>query len=214
MGLPFTAEQFFQIFATYNGRFSLVVAVWWLASLGIVAAAWRNPARRGRLVTYFLAVLWMWNAVAYHAILFTRINPAAWLFAALFALQAALLVWAGTRRSLQYFSSRGPTFAVGFGLVVYSFLYPFLSALSHAYPATPTFAVPCPTTIMTIGLLLTVHDGVPSGLAIIPILWALIGGSASVILGVPTDYVLLAAAPLWIGMLVAQRMHAIAIPIR
>jgi hypothetical protein len=34
-----------------------------------------------------------WSAVAYHIMFFTRINPAAWLFAAIFLLQAAQLRW-------------------------------------------------------------------------------------------------------------------------
>jgi hypothetical protein len=30
-----------------------------------------------------VGALWLWSAAAYHALLFTRINPAAWVFAAL-----------------------------------------------------------------------------------------------------------------------------------
>lgn len=61
------------------------------------------------------------------------------------------------------------------------------------YPATPTFGVPCPTDILTIGVLLTVRGGVPLSLAIVPVLWGFVGGSAALMLGVQTDYVLLAA---------------------
>jgi hypothetical protein len=191
--LPFTPDQFFEIFAIYNGRFSILVAAWWLASLAIVAAAWSNPPRYSRLATQLLATLWAWNAVAYHAMLFTRINPAAWLFAALFAIEAALLVWAAARHSHDYFASQKTMSRVGLGLVAYSFVYPFVSTLSHAYPATPTFGVPCPTAILTIGLLLTTGRRIPVAVAIVPALWALIGGSAATLLDVPTDYVLLAA---------------------
>ena len=51
---------------------------------------------------YLLATLWIWNAVAYHALLFTRINPAAWLFAALFTMEGGFCsgrpLGAGSRR--------------------------------------------------------------------------------------------------------------------
>jgi hypothetical protein len=50
----------------------------------------------------------------------------------------------------------------------------------------PTYGVPCPTAILTIGLLMTTLDSVPLSLAIIPVLWGFIGGSAAVLLAVPT----------------------------
>jgi uncharacterized protein DUF6064 len=203
--LPFTPDQFFEIFAIYNGRFSIVVAAWWLVTLVIVIAAWSKPARYSRLLTLVLAVLWAWNAVAYHALLFTRINPAAWLFAALFVVEA-VLVGSAARRSHDYFGSHGTKSRIGLGLVAYSFVYPFLSTLNHAYPATPTFGVPCPTAMLTIGLLLTVRGDVPAALAIVPAVWAMIGGSAAWLLNVPTDVVLLAAGLLLMAILVAEWM--------
>lgn len=87
MGLPFTSDQFFAVFAEYNRAFWFVAVALWFASAGALVAAWRNPVGHSRSLTYFLGTLWGWNAVAYHALLFTRINPAAWLFAALFALK-------------------------------------------------------------------------------------------------------------------------------
>jgi uncharacterized protein DUF6064 len=206
--LPFSADQFFEILATYNNQFRVAVAGWWIASLGVIVATWCRPARFSRLLTSVLAAMWAWNALAYHAFLFTRINPAAWLFAALFAIEALLLSWTAARRSLDYFTSRGPMSALGLGLVSYSFAYPFLSALGHAYPATPTFGLPCPTTILTIGLLLTIRGEVPIVLAIVPAVWALIGGSAAVLLRVPTDFALLGAGLLLIVLVGVQRNRA------
>ena len=85
----------------------------------------------------------------------------------------------------------------GSGLAVYALAYPFLTvAFGHRYPAALTFGVPCPTVILTVGLLLTVRGGVPLILAIVPISWGFIGGSAAVLLNVPTDYVLLGAGAL------------------
>jgi hypothetical protein len=207
VGLPFTPDQFFDIFAEYNRTFWPVVVAMWLSSVGVLVAAWRNPGGQSRLLTYLLGALWAWNAVAYHAFLFTRINPAAWLFGALFALQALLLFWVGARQRLEYFSSTGRMRGIGLALVLYSLAYPFLSALGHNYPTTPTFGVPCPTAILTIGALLTVRGRVPVTLAIIPGLWGLIGGSAAVLLAVPTDYVLLGAGVLLIVVLSVPRMR-------
>jgi hypothetical protein len=197
VSLPFTPEQFLGVFAEYNEALWPVVVVFWLASLGLLVATWRKPTDYSRALTYLLAALWAWNAVAYHAWFFTRINPAAWLFGAVFALQAAFLLWAGARTRIESFSSDGVRARVGASLAVYALADPFLTmAFGHRYPAAPTFGVPCPTVILTIGLLLTARGGIPPILAIIPVLWGFIGGSAAVLLNVPTDYVLLGAGML------------------
>jgi Family of unknown function (DUF6064) len=89
VSLPFTPQQFLGVFAEYNGALWPVVVAFWLASLGAVVVTWWKPAVYSRPLTYLLLVLWAWNAVAYHVWFFTKINPAAWLFGAAFALQAA-----------------------------------------------------------------------------------------------------------------------------
>lgn len=199
--LPFSAAQFYEVFALYNEVLWPAVAMWWLLTLMAVAVAWRSPAA-GRWLSRLLALLWMWNALAYHAWLFSAINPAAWGFAVFFLIQAGLLAsW--SRRSVQpFFAARGWRQPLGSALTVYAFLYPFLTmAVGHRFPATPTFGVPCPTVILTIGLLLTMPDP-PVRLTIIPVLWAFIGGSAAYLLQVPTDYALLGAGLVlaWTGV--------------
>jgi pimeloyl-ACP methyl ester carboxylesterase len=209
--LPFTPDQFFEVFAEYNRAFWFVVLVWWLGSVAVLAAAWWNPVGASRALTLFLGALWAWNAVVYHAWLFTRINPAAWLFALLFAAQAALLFLAA-RTPVAFFSDTGPTRMVGIALISYALVYPFLTlALGHTYPATPTFGVPCPTDLLTIGALLTVRGGVRVKLAIIPVIWGFVGGSAALLLNVRTDYVLLAAGVALVVALMTQRSHGVSV---
>lgn len=208
VGLPFTPDQFFELFAQYNRSFWFVAAALWLATSLTLIALRQNRARWSRPLTYLLGAAWMWNAVAYHAFLFTRINPAAWLFAGIFALEAALLVHAARRGSIEHFSSAGPMRVVGIGLVCYAMGYPILNiTLGHAYPATPTFGVPCPTAILTIGLLLAAHRTVPLTLAVIPALWGFIGGSAALVLDVWPDYVLLAGGVLLTAVLLRRAIR-------
>jgi len=205
--LPFTPGQFFEVFSEYNRAFWFVALVLWLGSVAVLAAAWRNPVGASRSLALFLGALWGWNAVAYHAWLFTRINPAAWFFAFLFAAQAGLLFLAA-RTPVEYFSAAGPKRVLGISLVSYALVYPFLTlALGHTYSPTPTFSVPCPTDLLTIGVLLTVRGGVPVRLAIIPVIWGFVGGSAALLLDVRTDYVLLAAGVALVVALITQRRH-------
>ena len=206
MELPFTPDQFFGVFAEYNDAFWPLVVAWWCATTAALLAVWRRPGRWSPMVSLFLGGLWLWNAVAYHAFLFTRINPAAWLFAGLFAVQGVLFLRAGLGRPLEYFSSAATGRTIGLVLVGYSLAYPFLTmALGHRYPATPTFGLPCPTVILTSGLLLTVRGAPLLSLVPIPVVWAFIGGSAAVLLAVPTDFALLATGVLLPVMGIAER---------
>lgn len=70
MNLPFTQDQFFGVFAAYN------VAVWpaqfvltVLAISMLVIVLWM-PERAGRPVSYGLALLWCWLALAYRLAFF------------------------------------------------------------------------------------------------------------------------------------------------
>ena len=73
-------------------------------------------------------------------------------------------------------------------------LYPAIArAEGHAFPRLPTFGVPCPTTILTIGFLLAADRSLPRLVAVIPLVWAVIGGSAAFLLGVRADLMLVAA---------------------
>ena len=155
-----------------------------------------------------LAVHWAWSALAYNAVFFTRIIPAARVFAGLFLLQAVLFLWLGVFRPRISFSwSRTPRHLIGATLGVYALAYPLLSLLlGHQYPQIPTFGVPCPTTLFTVALLLMVDPPLPGSLTVIPVIWSLIGGSAAVLLGVTPDLMLLVAGTLVVLYAAAPRV--------
>jgi hypothetical protein len=191
MRLPFTREAFFDLFAAYNGALWPAVVSLWVASA--VAAGWLLVSRRlpGRWISALLAVHWAWAAVAYHAAFFTRINPAAWLFGAMFLVQAALFFWAGViREHPSFHSSPAGWTPMGWVLIAYALVYPGVNAIEHGSAIrVPLFGVPCPTTIFTAGLLLLMEPR-SRALAAVPILWSAIGGSAAFLLGVSADYAL------------------------
>lgn len=197
MTLPFDVTQFFAAFAKYN------TAVWpaQVVLLGMgavaVAVAWHSKASAGmdRAVGAVVASLWVWMGLVYHVGFFRAINPAAVPFGALFVAQGLLLLWGGTlRHDLRFDVQPGVRSAAGAALLAYAFLiYPLLNAIAgHAYPAAPTFGLPCPTTIFTLGLLLWA-DGPRWSLLAVPLGWSVVGGSGAMLLHVPADYGLLAA---------------------
>ena len=196
MRLPFTTEQFLDVFARYNE--AVWPAQWLLLALALaaVALAFRESPSAGRWVAAILAALWLWMAAAYHLAFFRAINPAAVAFAALFVVQALLLAWAGVWRGRIASGQRSrPALVAGLSLVAYALvLYPaFGLALGHRWPAMPTFGLPCPTTIFTLGVLLLAAPAAPRVLLVIPLLWAAIGTSAAMQLGMREDFGLVAA---------------------
>ena len=204
MQLPFSAEQFFDVFARYNQ--AIWPAQWLLTGLALTAVGLiiLKPTASARIVSVILAGLWLWMGAVYHLGYFASINTAARLFGAAFVAEAGVLLWVtikGPRLSLRLAPDLNGI--VGSALVVYALaVYPLIGYFSgHRYPATPTFGAPCPTTIFTFGLLLWMADRVPWSVVIIPAAWALIGTFAAIRLSVPQDYGLLVAGVVTVALL-------------
>ncbi len=197
MNAPFSAREFFEVFARYN------TAVW-PAQIGLLALALalltvivRGGPSSARLVYGGLALLWAWCGAVYHLGYFAHLTPMAYGFGALFLVQAALFGRAALRADGEVMAlgldGRG---LLGTTLVAYAlFLYPLIgSALGQVYPATPSFGLPCPLTIFTFGVLTLAVGRVPVHLLGIPCAWALLGLSAALNFGVLEDLGLPVAA--------------------
>lgn len=204
--LPFTREQFFTVFSDYNEAVWPAQPVLYIVALIAIGLAVRGTRSGSRVVFGVLALLWAWMGIVYHAGFFAPVNPAARIFAAAFVLQAAVFA---------YLSASGKEFAVapkrdlagvmGGALIATGLIvYPLLSVLGgHRYPAQPTFGLPCPTTIYTLGLLLWSH-GLPRYATIVPILWVFPGTIAAIRLGVSEDLLLGASLGVCAAVLAAR----------
>jgi hypothetical protein len=203
--LPFTREEFLAVFVQYNAGVWPAQIVAYVLGIAMVILVIVPAPGRNRLVALGLAAMWAWTGIVYQWGYFAAINKAAPVFAALFVLQAALLLYFGVvREGVKFRPSRGPRAWVGWTLVGYAaVLYPLIGLrLGHTLDAVPMFGItPCPVTIFTLGLLLLAAP-MPRGLLAIPFLWSLVGGSAAFLLGVPQDWVLLISgiAALWLAL--------------
>lgn len=196
MRLPFDVTDFFAVFARYN------VAVWPAQTilaglaLGAVGLTLRSRPWSDRAVAGILGLFWVWMGVVYHWTFFRAINPAATVFAGLFVLEGiALLALGAVQRKLRFRAGLTVRGLPGALLLVFALaVYPLLGhAAGHRYPATPTFGLPCPTTIFTLGVLLWAEPPVPRLLLLIPLAWSAIGASAALQLGVWEDLGLVVA---------------------
>lgn len=195
---PFTIEQFMGVFVAYNAAiWPAQLAAYAFGLLGVAALWWKRPDA-SRLIHAILALMWLWNAIGYHYLFFARINPAATLFAGLFALQAALFVaCAAIPGRVTFVARRDLRTMTGLTLIAHAILlYPILGLWAgHGWMAGPMFGVaPCPTVIFTLGLLLMARGRWRVWLSIIPIFWSLIGLAAALQLGMVEDFGLPIAA--------------------
>jgi hypothetical protein len=205
MQLPFTNEQFFGVFRLYNSTvWPAQVFLVLLAVLAIVFIALRRPWS-GAAVSAILALLWVWLGVAYHLAFFARINPVAYGFGALSIVGGFLFAWHGVIcRRFEFAFDR--SFRTGLGIVLLVFalvVYPVWSTLAgHGYPELPTFGLPCPTTIFTIGVLALASGARLRAVLAVPILWSLVGGQAAFLLDVKPDLGLLVAGVAGMGLFI------------
>jgi hypothetical protein len=194
MRLPFTTDQFLDVFAAYNQAIWPAQVVAYVAGLGALSWALAMPSRASAAALGLtLACMWVLMGAGYHIGFFQVINPLALPAGALFILQGGLTAGVALRGGFQL--STGRTGWKTLGLVLAAcgtVIYPLLgSALGHVYPRAPVFGVaPCPTTIFTLGIFLLAARPLPRWLFIVPVLWSLVGASAAFLLGVREDLML------------------------
>ena len=188
--MPFTASEFLDVFAAYNRAVWPLVGMLWLLTVLVMVAALPHastPPMRPRLL---LAGHWLWAGIVYHALFFTAINPAAWLFASMFVTQGAMLVTFPSSERSGNVRPGSVRRVVSSVFVLYGLLYPAIAwADGFAYPRMPTFGVPCPTVMLTVGFLIATSTH-SIRLSAIPIAWSFIGGTAAWLLGVHADLAL------------------------
>jgi hypothetical protein len=205
MNLPFDAHQFLAVFAAYNEAIwpaQLIAYGLGFAALGALLTS--HPVRE-RVILAVLSLLWVWNGLVYQLVFFSPINPMAKVFATLFVVQAMLFGACAIMVSdLKFKVQSNWRSFVGLTFIVYAMLIyeMFGDIAGHGRLKGPLFGVaPCPTVIFTIGLLLQAHGRSVAWLSLIPIVWALIGGSAAVLLNIPEDFGLaIAGGVLVIGL--------------
>ena len=173
--------------------------------MGLIAvfAAITKYRLANTIIASVLGFLWLWMGIVYNLIYFTAINKGAYMFGVLFVVQGILILYAVFYKKSISFRFKSDAHGIA-GLIMITFalvVYPILGyILGHVYPASPTFGLPCPTTIFTLGILLWTDKRLPLVLVIIPLIWSIVGFSAASSLGMKEDISLLIAGVLFSTM--------------
>ena len=197
MKTPFTTEQFFSVFENYNHSiFPIQIILFFLGVCALIIIG-SKMKQKDKFVAGLLGFLWLWIGIFYHIGFFSGINKIAYGFGVLFILQGLFISWEGVllynlkfefKTSLQaYFGY----FFILYGLIIYPVVgYLIEQNLSR----TISIGLPCPTIILSFGFFLLCDKKFSKYLLIIPSLWAVIGISAALKLGIYQDSMMLIAA--------------------
>lgn len=207
MQLPFTVNEFMNVFKSYNESVFPLQILFYIVALYSIYLLFKRKKYSQKIISGFLAFLWLWIGIVYHFLSFAPINKAAYLFGLLFIIQAFLFFIFGFQKERLHFVFNGSVLNyVGILFFLYALLiYPVLGhLLGHQYPYSPTFGLPCPTTIFTFGFLLFVDSRLSFWFYFIPLLWSLIGFSAAVNLSIYEDFGLFIAGVSGLVLLLTQ----------
>jgi len=188
--MPFTVEEFLGVFKSYNNLVWPFQIILFVSALYIVFVIIKKKKYSHRLITFILMFYWLWIGIVYHLYFFTRINPAAYIFGIFFIIQAVLFYTAGIAGKKLIFEWQSNLHGyIGAIIILYALIiYPLLGIyFGHVYPENPTFGLPCPTTIFTLGILIWVKGKIPMYIIVIPLLWSVLGFSAAFTLGIKED---------------------------
>lgn len=211
MQLPFSTGQFFGVFRQYNETVWPAQIILLMLAFGAVALVIFPRRWSGLAISAILAFLWTWLGLAYHFAFFAAVNPLAYVFSAVSVAGAIVFIWQGVvRRRLEFGMRRGARTLVGFVLVLFAVaVYPAWSIhAGHRYPALPTFGLPCPTTIFTLGMLAFLAPPYPRSPFLVPVLWCFVGAQAAFLLGVAPDLGLIVAGITGIALVAWSRPPA------
>lgn len=196
MKIPFSVDEFLNVFESYNQSLWPIQILFYILALVAIAAIFKRSNNSSQIAMSVLAFFWGWMGLVYHIIYFSAINKAAYVFGTAFLLQSFIFLYVGViKKKIKLAINRDLSGIVALVFLVYSLvLYPILGyVMGHTYPRTPTFGVPCPTTIFTFGILLYSVNRIPWYLIIVPLLWSIVGFSAAINLSVKEDFGLVVA---------------------
>ncbi len=207
MNFPFTIKEFLNVFKDYNQSIFPLQIIFNLMALFIVYMLFKGIKNSNKIIIILLSFFWLWIGIVYQIIFFSGINKAANFFGALFILQGILFfVYGVIYNKLSFGYNKNIYNYTGIIFILYALIiYPVLGhLLGHQYPYSPTFGLPCPTTIFTFGILLFADKKIPFGILIIPLLWSLLGFSAALNLSIYEDFGLLLAGLIGFSLLLSK----------
>ena len=197
MKTPITTDQFFSVFEKYNHAIFPVQIVLFLLTILALIAIGSKIKQKDKVVAVILGVIWIWTGIVYHWAFFSHINILALGYGVVFILQGLFLIWEGViLYNLKFVFRMTVQAFLGYFFILYGLIiYPVIGYLIEpGFSRTISIGLPSPTIILTFGFMLLCDKKFSKYLLIIPSIWAVIGISTVMKLGVYQDSIMLIAA--------------------
>ncbi len=198
-------NAFLATFGRANAAVWPMQIVWYLVAVAMVGLALWPLRRSSQLICALAAAYFAWIGIAYFAWLMPGMHFSR-LWAAVFTLQAVLLVLAGVVRSdLVIRPRKDVASGLGAAFIAYALIaYPLIGlAGGHALRTLPVLGLsPCVTVVFFFGLLLWARPPAPKYLLLVPLAWALGAAPPDLARGVVADYGMLVTALISVGLII------------
>lgn len=125
MDIPFTIEEFLDVFYAYNLAIQPVQIVAYLLGIMAIASVIKRGSYSDKIIAGILAIFWAWMGIVYHIGYFSAVNKAVYVFGGLYILQSALFIYAGViRQNLSFkltwsLSSAAGAAFIGYAMIIY-----------------------------------------------------------------------------------------------
>lgn len=191
--MPFSQQEFYEIFANYNTAIWPVQVFAYIFGALIVFGLLQQRLGWQRTAWLLLGALWLWTGGSYFYMHLGKAAPLLRIFGFLFLVQGGALMGYAVNEAYRAAPAGRGRRALGLLLALTALaVYPAIGAAAgHVFPAAPSFGLtPCPLVIFTFGMFLLSPTRIAGWFYIIPAIWAVVGGSAALLLGVPQDILL------------------------
>jgi len=206
MNLSVDLDQTLSVFATYN------LAIWpmqvfaYLAGLVALYSATKQSRFSNNIASGILSFFWMWTGAVFCIFFWAPAYPAAYAFGVLFVTQSVVFLLNAIKPTLSFKSQRNTFALIGWLFIAYAMVgYPLVGHfLGRVYPRWLPFGlVPCPTAVITLGLLMLTDKKVPRYVLVIPAIWS-VCAIVPVVSGIYEDAGLIVAGLVCIPLLLRR----------
>ena len=95
MKLPFSVDDFLQVFTTYNESIWPIQVLFYILAVVAIGSAFRGNVKSSQITFGILTFFWIWMGLVYHVVYFSVINKAAYVFGGVFLVQGLIFLYVG-----------------------------------------------------------------------------------------------------------------------
>jgi hypothetical protein len=200
------------VFGRGNAAIWPMQLVWYASAVAMIGLAFWPSRRASQLISLLAAAYFAWVGIVFFRVIDSDMGVidgvinGAWLWAAIFLLEAFLFLVAGVvRRDLVFTPRWNLASVLGALFMCYALVgYPLIEMLGgYLLRETPLFGLsPCVTVYFTFGLLLWARPPAPKYLLLLPLAWALNATPGNIAMGHVPDFGMVLVGVITVGLII------------